>query len=80
MGLLSGKYTVDSAKAPEGDVRASGMSWLRRFTADRAPTTELVEAVDRVRGPLTRDGRSIAQDALGWCVAQSDRAIPLPDR
>lgn len=78
MGLLSGKYTVDSPKADANDVRTSGMSWLRYFTADGAPTTELVEAVDKVRALLTQDGRTVAQGALAWCLTQSDRAIPLP--
>ncbi len=78
MGLLSGKYTLDSPKAASNDVRTSGMSWLRYFTAEGAPTAELVDAVDRVRDLLTQDGRTVAQGALGWCLAQSERAIPLP--
>lgn len=78
MGLLSGKYTVNSPKADASDVRTSGMEWLRYFTAEGAPTAELVQAVEKVRALLTQDGRSVAQGALGWCLAQSGRAIPLP--
>ncbi len=78
MGLLSGKYRIDSPKADAGDVRTSGMGWLRYFTSDGAPTAELVQAIDKVRGLLTQDGRTVAQGALGWCLSQSPKAIPLP--
>lgn len=78
MGLLSGKYNKDSPKVQGDDIRSSGMSWLRYFTADGRPTPELMGAIETVRALLTQDGRTVAQGALGWCLAQSDRAIPLP--
>jgi aryl-alcohol dehydrogenase-like predicted oxidoreductase len=31
-----------------------------------------------VRDVLTADGRSLAQGALAWIWARSDRAVPLP--
>jgi aryl-alcohol dehydrogenase-like predicted oxidoreductase len=34
--------------------------------------------VETIRELLTADGRSLAQGALGWCLGQSDRTIPLP--
>ena len=78
MGLLSGKYRKDSPKADAGDIRSSGLDWLRYFTADGRPTSDMLDMLDCVRELLTQDGRSVAQGALGWCLAQSDRTIPLP--
>ncbi len=78
MGLLSGKYRGKSPKVGENDMRSSGLTWMRYFTNDGAPTKELVEAVETVRTWLTSDGRTVAQGALCWCLAQSDRTIPLP--
>jgi len=78
MGLLSGKYHGNTPKVGEHDMRSSGLAWMRYFDSEGAPTTELVEAVERIRELLTCDGRTVAQGALGWCLAQSERAIPLP--
>lgn len=77
MGLLTGKYGLNSAAAGRDDVRGSGAEWLRYFQ-DGSPTAALLAALETVRDLLTGDGRSLAQGALGWCLAQSDRAIPLP--
>lgn len=78
MGLLSGKYHGTTPKVGENDMRSSGLSWMRYFDSDGAPTKELVEAVETVRNLLTSDGRTVAQGALSWCLAQSERTIPLP--
>ena len=78
MGLLSGKYYGKSPKVGLNDMRGSGLPWMRYFDKDGAPTTELVKAVENVRELLTADGRTVSQGALGWCLAQSDRTIPLP--
>lgn len=78
MGLLSGKYNGDYPKIGNNDLRSSGFDWLRYFDRNGAPTKNLTEALDAVRSLLTADGRSLAQGALGWCLAQSERAIPLP--
>ena len=59
-------------------MRSSGLVWMRYFDTEGAPTRELVEAVELVRGLLSCDGRTVAQGALAWCLAQSERAIPLP--
>jgi aryl-alcohol dehydrogenase-like predicted oxidoreductase len=78
MGLLTGKYRFDSPAAGSNDIRGSGADWLRYFNKDGTPTTAMVSAVERIRDLLTSDGRTVAQGALGWCLAQSDRTIPLP--
>jgi len=78
MGLLTGKYKKDSPRLDENDIRSSGMAWLRYFGADGRPSPKLLEATEKLRNLLTQDGRTVAQGALGWCLAQSNRAIPLP--
>ena len=78
MGLLSGKYNGKRSKVGDNDIRSSGVEWLRYFDREGAPTIELVEAVEQIRALLTSDGRTVAQGALGWCLAQSEMAIPLP--
>ena len=78
MGLLSGKYHGKTPRVGENDMRSSGLSWMRYFNSEGAPSKELVVAVERIRELLTYDGRTVAQGALGWCLAQSDRTIPLP--
>lgn len=78
MGLLTGKYRHDSPKAGSNDIRGSGAEWLRYFNEDGAPTAAMIEAVENIRELLTGDGRTVAQGALGWCLAQSGQAIPLP--
>ncbi len=70
MGLLTGKFTSES-KLPEDDVR-HGWDFS---TGDQA---EQLEKLEKVRGLLTRDGRTLAQGALGWIWARSDQTIPIP--
>lgn len=77
MGLLTGKHRPDTPAAGGNDVRGSGVEWLRYFH-DGSPSTTLLAALEGVRELLTEDGRSLAQGALGWCLAKSDRTIPLP--
>lgn len=78
MGLLTGKYSSNQTKAASNDIRGSGAEWLRYFNEDGSPTKPMIDVIERARDLLTSDGRSLAQGALGWCLSQSDRAIPLP--
>ena len=78
MGLLTGKYRADSPAAGKNDIRGSGADWLRYFEGDGSPSAPLLANLDKVRALLTGDGRTLAQGALGWCLAKSERAIPLP--
>ncbi len=78
MGLLTGKYRGKTPNVGDNDMRSSGLQWMRYYDRDGAPTKELVEAVEIVRDCLTSNGRTVAQGALCWCLAQSERAIPLP--
>jgi aryl-alcohol dehydrogenase-like predicted oxidoreductase len=69
-GLLTGKYDFDST-FPENDIRHRGDfrdRWL----------LPILGQVDAVRGVLTGHGRTLAQGALAWVWARSDRTVPIP--
>ena len=70
MGLLTGKFTVNSEIAND-DVR------IRRpaLQEERAERLELLEKIKEV---LTEDDRSLAQGAIGWLWARSGHSIPIP--
>jgi aryl-alcohol dehydrogenase-like predicted oxidoreductase len=76
MGLLTGKYGPGST-LPRDDVRGATPTWLEWFRGGR-PAPQWLRRVDAVRAALTADGRTLAQGALGWIWARSDRAVPIP--
>ncbi|MBX7267958.1 aldo/keto reductase [Micromonospora sp. Llam7] len=76
MGLLTGKYHPASI-LPRDDVRGMTSGWLEWFRGGR-PAPEWLRRVHAVRAALTADGRTLAQGALGWIWARSDRTIPIP--
>jgi aryl-alcohol dehydrogenase-like predicted oxidoreductase len=73
MGVLTGKYDTRSRFADD-DVRRD-YAWNPLL--DGAPTPEALQQLDAVRTILTDHGRSVAQGALAWVWARSDRAIPI---
>jgi aryl-alcohol dehydrogenase-like predicted oxidoreductase len=75
MGLLGRR---DHTRPATGaDIRAAAPEWLR-FFVDGVPTPEWARTVDSLREILTSDGRTLAQGALAWLWARSDRTIPIP--
>jgi aryl-alcohol dehydrogenase-like predicted oxidoreductase len=76
MGLLTDKVTADSRFAPD-TVRGAAPAWLAWFAGGR-PVPAFLERRDAVRDVLTSGGRTLAQGALAWVWARSDRTIPLP--
>jgi aryl-alcohol dehydrogenase-like predicted oxidoreductase len=76
MGLLTGKYSASATVGPD-DVRGSGVSWMRLFQ-DGRPAPRFAAQVAAVRDVLTSGGRTLAQGALGWILARSPRAVPIP--
>ncbi|MGN9777284.1 aldo/keto reductase [Micromonospora sp. H33] len=76
MGLLTGKYTTGST-LPRDDLRGHAPGWLEWFRGGR-PAPEWLRRVSAVRAALTADGRTLAQGALGWIWARSDRTVPIP--
>jgi aryl-alcohol dehydrogenase-like predicted oxidoreductase len=69
-GILTGKFTVDSSFA-ENDMRH-----VIDFKDPRYGG--MLRMVDGLRDALTSGGRTLAQGALAWIWARSDRTIPIP--
>ena len=70
MGLLTGKFTADT-KLPDDDVRHG---WDFRQGAQAGQLARL----DALRDVLTSGGRTLAQGALCWLLARSDKTLPIP--
>jgi aryl-alcohol dehydrogenase-like predicted oxidoreductase len=69
MGTLTGKFTRDTTFAAN-DVR-------RRFDFNGKEGRTL-DALDRIRGVLSSDGRTLAQGSLSWLLARSTSFVPIP--
>jgi aryl-alcohol dehydrogenase-like predicted oxidoreductase len=69
-GFLTGKYTADNIASllSENDFRYKRQERL----------LAVVERLDAIREILTTDGRTLAQGALAWIWARSERTIPIP--
>jgi len=70
MGLLTGKFNAES-KIPPDDVRSD-------WNLCDGEEARLLEQLDKIRPVLISDGRTLAQAALGWVWARSERTIPIP--
>jgi len=71
MGILAGRFGVE-ATFPADDIRQ------RAIPLDSEKRTRWFAQLNAVREVLTQDGRTLAQAALGWIWARSDRTIPIP--
>ncbi|MEA3439881.1 MAG: aldo/keto reductase [Chloroflexota bacterium] len=69
-GFLTGKYNQKS-KFSQDDHRGN-----QRFQDQWA--RPVLEGLGAVREILTSEGRTLAQGALGWVWARSERTIPIP--
>ena len=76
MGLLTGKYKSGS-RLPSDDVRGKEPEWMKYFRGGE-PSPKWLKKLDAVRQILTSDGRTLAQGALAWIWARSERTIPIP--
>ncbi len=77
MGLLTGKYTVNT-KPSIDDVRGEkSPEWMTYFKNGK-PSPEFLKKIDSVKEILTSGGRSLAQGALAWIWARSEQTIPIP--
>jgi aryl-alcohol dehydrogenase-like predicted oxidoreductase len=77
MGLLSGKYSVNSEFAQD-DIRANvDLGWMAYFK-DGKPNPEMLGRIHAIRDILTSQGRTLTQGALAWLLARSEKAIPIP--
>lgn len=77
MGLLTNKYTAE-IKIAADDVRGEkSPEWMKYFK-DGKPNPEWAAKRDAIREILTSKGRSIAQGALAWNWARSEKTLPIP--
>jgi aryl-alcohol dehydrogenase-like predicted oxidoreductase len=77
MGLLSGRYTPQTPRLPENDVRTASPEWLVYFKDGKA-VPEFTKKLERIKEILTEDGRTLIQGALGWIWAISPLTLPIP--
>lgn len=77
MGLLTGKYTPTTT-LPTDDVRGpQAPDWMKYFK-DGRPNPEWLDKVQAIGEILRSDGRTLAQGALAWLWARSDKTLPIP--
>ena len=77
MGLLTGKYNL-STRPGADDVRGEqAPEWMKYFKNGK-PNAEWLEKIQAVHEILTGGGRTLAQGALGWLWARSEKTIPIP--
>ncbi|WP_341676296.1 aldo/keto reductase [Niveibacterium sp. SC-1] len=76
MGLLTGRFTSAQPLAAS-DLRSKTPEWLQYFK-DGVPVPALAEKLERIRGLLTADGRTLAQGALAWLLTESPLNLPIP--
>ncbi len=77
MGLLTDKYSAGTRLA-EDDVRGEkSPEWMKYFKEGK-PNSEWMIRRDAVRQILTSNGRSVAQGALAWLWARSQKTLPIP--
>lgn len=77
MGLLTGKYDLDSRLAAN-DVRGEhSPEWMKYFVNGR-PNPAWLEKVQAVGEILTSQGRTLAQGALAWLWGRSQVTVPIP--
>jgi aryl-alcohol dehydrogenase-like predicted oxidoreductase len=70
MGLLTGKFNQDT-QLPSDDVR-------HQWNFKEGRQAERLEQLGALRDVLTRDGRTLAQAAISWLWARSERTLPIP--
>lgn len=76
MGLLGGRYGKGAGFGAQ-DVRSKNADWMAYFK-DGEIAPAFARQLDAVRGLLQSEGRTLAQGALSWLWARSDRALPIP--
>jgi aryl-alcohol dehydrogenase-like predicted oxidoreductase len=77
MGLLTGKYDLDSV-FPENDIRGPNAPKAVQYFKEGRPNPEWLSRLEAVRDILTSNGRAVAQGAIAWHWAVSKVTIPIP--
>lgn len=77
MGLLTGKFKPGDKLRPD-DVRGpNAPDWMKYFV-DGKPNPEWLNKVEAIREILKADNRTLAQGAIAWLWARSEKNIPIP--
>jgi len=80
MGVLTGKFK-ESSTLPEDDCRylldKHGDPYYNFFKEGK-PDPELLMRLDAIKEILQSKGRTLAQGALAWIWAKSEKTIPIP--
>lgn len=77
MGLLTGKYTAGVQPSLD-DVRGKNSpDWMKYFLNGEA-NPEFLKQLAAIRDILTSNGRTLAQGALAWLWARSEKTLPIP--
>jgi aryl-alcohol dehydrogenase-like predicted oxidoreductase len=76
MGLLGGKYGPDK-QIVGADVRGQNAEWIAYFK-DGKVAPDYAKMLGAVQELLQAGGRSLAQGAIGWLWARSNRTLPIP--
>jgi aryl-alcohol dehydrogenase-like predicted oxidoreductase len=77
MGLLTDKY-MKEIKFADDDVRGEKSPVWMKYFKNGKPGPEWVKRRDAVREILQSNGRTIAQGALAWNLARSEKTLPIP--
>lgn len=80
MGILTGKFNEFSV-IPEDDCRFITDKFgdpYYFFFKDGKPEPELLLKLDAIKEILQSEGRTLAQGALAWIWAKSEKTIPIP--
>jgi aryl-alcohol dehydrogenase-like predicted oxidoreductase len=77
MGLLTGKY-VPGSKLPDDDVRGPNAPGWMKYFKDGQPNPEWLDKVHAIGEVLRSDGRTLAQGAIAWLWARSNKTLPIP--
>ncbi|MBN1620947.1 aldo/keto reductase [candidate division WOR-3 bacterium] len=72
MGVLTGKFDKNT-EFPENDMRKRfGLNFKEGYLAER------IKLIEKIRGIMTRDGRTLVQGMLSWILARSAKTLPIP--
>jgi aryl-alcohol dehydrogenase-like predicted oxidoreductase len=76
MGVLGGKIGAGTRFAPQ-DLRSMTVDWMAYYK-DGVIAPEFARQLAAVQDLLQTGGRTLAQGAIGWLWARSDRTLPIP--
>jgi len=77
MGLLTGKYQAGHTM-PQDDIRGPHAPGWMKYFKDAQPNPEWLDQANKVSEVLRSGGRTLAQGAIAWLWARSEKCVPIP--